>query len=202
MMILTGPQGSGNHMWAKIFALHPEVYGWSALLDNYWIGHDQEPFADCWHNPELLKTRDWSTHDYYVTSISAPYMYQGQLTTPDFQAFARVCRSLNIIVKFAILGRDKNILELQQQRVRNDYTVTTAIEEFNKFEMPVFLSYELLQLYGSKYIDIMSQRFPFPVAAYDPRVAEIIAEDKNKKYISQCDPTETDVMAQKASGLI
>ena len=28
MLIVTGPQGSGNHLFAKLFNLHPEVYGW------------------------------------------------------------------------------------------------------------------------------------------------------------------------------
>jgi hypothetical protein len=55
ILILTGPQGSGNHMWSKIFALHPQVRGWQALLDQYWIGHDQEPWAQYWQDPAQLK---------------------------------------------------------------------------------------------------------------------------------------------------
>jgi hypothetical protein len=43
LLIITGPQGSGNHMWSKILALHPAVNGWSALLEEYWIPHDREP---------------------------------------------------------------------------------------------------------------------------------------------------------------
>ena len=47
MLIITGPQGAGNHMWAKIFSLHPEVFGWNTLLDNYWESHRfSEPFAN------------------------------------------------------------------------------------------------------------------------------------------------------------
>jgi hypothetical protein len=93
LLIFTGPQGSGNHLWSKIFALHPEVSGWSALLDTYWIPHDQEPFAACWRDPALLKTRDWSQKDYYVTSISCPYIDDTQWAIPnivDFAAQARV----------------------------------------------------------------------------------------------------------------
>ena len=39
MLVLTGPQGAGNHLWSKIFSLHPKVYGWKTLLDNYWEAH-------------------------------------------------------------------------------------------------------------------------------------------------------------------
>ena len=36
LAVLTGPQGSGNHLWSKIFSLHEDVFGWKSLLDNYW----------------------------------------------------------------------------------------------------------------------------------------------------------------------
>ena len=39
MLILTGPQGAGNHLWSKILSLNYEVYGWKCLLDNYWEAH-------------------------------------------------------------------------------------------------------------------------------------------------------------------
>lgn len=67
ILILTGPQGSGNHMWSKIFALHPSVYGWQELVDEFWIGHDHEPFAQCWADHTQLDNFDWSKSDYYVT---------------------------------------------------------------------------------------------------------------------------------------
>ena len=28
ILIITGPQGSGNHLYSKIFAMHPLVNGW------------------------------------------------------------------------------------------------------------------------------------------------------------------------------
>ena len=74
ILIITGPQGSGNHLFSKIFALSEQVHGWSALNQQYWIGHDQEPFARYWHDPVLLDQFNWS-HDYYVTSVSCPYVY-------------------------------------------------------------------------------------------------------------------------------
>ena len=34
MLIVTGPQGSCNHMFSKLFNWHPEVYGWD--MEKYW----------------------------------------------------------------------------------------------------------------------------------------------------------------------
>ena len=62
ILIITGPQGSGNHLFSKIFALSPEVQGWAALNEKYWIGHDQEPFAEYWHDPSLLENFKWERH--------------------------------------------------------------------------------------------------------------------------------------------
>jgi hypothetical protein len=73
MLILTGPQGAGNHLWSKVLSLHPKVYGWKTLLENYWEAHRfAEPFAQHWRDHTLLKSFDWSQSEYYFTSISLP----------------------------------------------------------------------------------------------------------------------------------
>jgi hypothetical protein len=199
LLILTGPQGSGNHMWSKIFALHPTVSGWSSLLNTYWIGHDQEPWADCWANPELLSRRNWGTHNYYVTSVSAPYMNNGTATVPNFKKFAQAAQNAGLQVKFAVLGRDRNIVEMQQQRVRKRVTLLQAVTEFSQFAQPAFLSYELLHLYQEQYLQQLSQQLAFPIACADPRLKEIIEEDTNAKYFSAVDHHPTDDLAHKTS---
>jgi hypothetical protein len=209
ILILTGPQGAGNHLWSKIFALHPDVAGWSALLDTYWIGHDQEPFADCWENPNRLKDFDWTQSDWYVTSISVPYMLNGMPTVPDLHAFVTQLQTLGMRVKFAVLGRDRNIVRLQQTRVRGLSTVGTALSQYSElispaeqirpFATPVFLSYELLHLYQDKYLEMIAQQLNFPMATNDARLAEILAEDTNRKYISQVEHQPTDDLAHHAS---
>ena len=93
MLILTGPQGAGNHLWSKIFSLHPEVYGWKTLLENYWEAHRfAEPFARYWRDPSLLKEFNWAQSDYYFTSISCPLGIIGSdvnpIWNPDLMAFA------------------------------------------------------------------------------------------------------------------
>ena len=201
MLIITGPQGSGNHLWSKIFALHPDVYGWHALLHKYWIGHDQEPFADCWRNPELLKQRDWTTADYFVTGVSTPYMDNGQRTVPDVVRFAATALGLGIRVKIALIGRDRNILGYQESRVRGEPTFEIALTEFAKLRTwnPVFLSYELLHLYKQDYLQQISKQLDSPIDFKNPGLDNILTEDTNSKYFTTVDYHPTDDLARHAS---
>jgi len=199
ILILTGPQGAGNHLWSKIFALHPQVTGWSALLEQYWIGHDQEPFAAYWQDPEQLRYYRWAQSDWYVTSMSVPYMMNGQPTVPDFKSFVTRLQQAGLRIKFAVLGRDQNIVQMQQTRVRGAPTLETALAEFDQFAAPVFLSYELLHLYGRKYLDNIQQQLGFPIATTDPRLKDILAEDANTKYFKPVAHHPTDDLARHAS---
>lgn len=199
ILILTGPQGAGNHLWSKIFALHPQVTGWSALLDTYWIGHDQEPFAQYWQDPEQLRYYRWAQSDWYVTSMSVPYMMDGTPTVPNFKSFVTKLQIAGLRIKFAVLGRDKNIVQMQQARVRGAPTLDTALAEFDQLAAPVFLSYELLHLYGQKYLENVAQQLAFPIATADPRIKEILAEDANTKYFTPVAHHATDDLARHAS---
>ena len=152
LLIITGPQGSGNHLWSKIFALHPQVCGWKHLLDTYWIGHDQEPFARYWKYPQQLNEFDWTQSNYYVASVSVPYMDNGTATVPNFKEFIEELRKLNIVVQVAVIGRDQSILKEQQKRVRDSETLPLALAEVARFTNVDFLSYELLHLYKETYL--------------------------------------------------
>ena len=203
LLILTGPQGSGNHLFSKIFALHPGVSGWGALLDTHWIGHDQEPFADYWNNPSLLQDKDWSSHDYWVTSISCPYANHGVVTVPNYSEFIDTVQELGIKVKIAIIGRDRNILQYQQHRVRD----RISLPEFEQ-QLPyirtldsVYVSHELLNLYGAHYIESISAWLDFPVNTDDPRFNDIIKEDTNSKYFSPAETQDLDAFVRHVSGL-
>lgn len=181
LLIITGPQGSGNHLFSKIFALSPEVHGWSELNKRYWIGHDQEPFAEYWHRPELLDNFAW-THNYYVTSISCPYVYKGETLVPDYDAFISRC---TVPVKLAVIGRDQTILEYQQTRVRGRITkheLLGVVDNLMKYN-PMFISQELLYLYGANYIKSLGQQLEFPVSQDLNQIQEVLKEDANKKYI-------------------
>ena len=201
LLIITGPQGSGNHLWSKIFALHPDVYAWHALLHEYWIGHDHEPFAKYWADPEQLKEFDWGNCEYFVTSVSTPYMNNGESTVPNIIRFAATAMGLGIRVKIAIIGRDRNILQYQETRVRGQATFETALKEYKKLMTwdPVFLSYELLHLYGAQYLHQLQKQLEFPIDFNDPGLNNILQDDTNSKYFQPVDHHPTDDLAQHTS---
>ena len=203
LLIITGPQGSGNHLFSKIFALHQEVYGWKDLLDEYWIAHDHEPFSDCWNMPSLLNSIDWTGMDNYVTSISCPYADNGVTKIPRYRDFVNALQQLGIRVKFAIIGRDQTILKYQQERVRDTHSYPKFEEQLkyiNTLE-PVYLSTELLYLYKDNYLKSLSKILDFPIAHDDPRVFEILKQDANEKYFKSIPQQELDKTVRKVSGL-
>jgi hypothetical protein len=182
MIILTGPQGSGNHLWSKIFSLHPEVFGWKTLLDNYWEAHRfAEPFCEHWKNPSKLTDFDWSTHEYFFTSISIPLGIQEKKWEPNIMKFANEVEKLGIKTQILVIGRDQNILGHQQNRLRGESTLPLFMKQLPKFDNPIFLSYELLYLYKQDYLK--SLNVGIPIAWDDPRVDEILSNDPNDKYV-------------------
>lgn len=199
LLILTGPQGSGNHLWSKIFALHRQVLGWRALNSEYWIGHDEEPWAHYWQNPQDLRNAPWGVSDWHVTSISVPYMNNGTATVPDFKGFVTGVQNLGHRVKFAVLGRDQNILQYQETRVRGGVTLELALNEYSRFAMPTFLSYELLHLYGRQYLQKVEKDLEFPIDYNNSLIDEIIKEDTNTKYFTAVGAQPTDQLAKHAS---
>lgn len=202
-LIITGPQGSGNHLFSKIFALNNQVYGWQDLLDEYWIHHFKEPFAEHWNNPELLKTFDWSLSDFYVSSISCPYAKKENLmlpVIPDYRAFIETLESIGIKVKLAIIGRDKNILETQQRRVRGRFSLPDFQKQLTYLDTraDAFLSTELLYLYKGLYIKNIGKILDFPVNHNDASIGEILKEDQNAKYIKDIETQPLDLYIRGA----
>jgi hypothetical protein len=195
MLILTGPQGAGNHLWSKVLSLHPEVYGWKSLLDNYWEAHRfSEPFARHWKNHNLLNEFDWTQSEYYFTSISCPLGIIGSdvnpVWNPDVAGFANAVRACGVYVDFAVVGRDQTILANQQTRIRSQPTIDMLLEQLPKISTPTFLSYELLYLYKQNYLK--SLQLNIPVAWNDARIDEILADDANIKYIHSIEHNELD----------
>ena len=196
MLILTGPQGAGNHLWSKIFSLHPEVYGWKSLLENYWEAHRfSEPFAQHWRDHSLLRSFDWTQSEYYFTSISLPLGIIGSdvnpIWMPDIEGFINSVRACGILVEVAVVGRDQTILQYQQTRIRSQPTFPMFLEQLAKISNPTFLSYELLYLYKQEYLK--SLKFDFPIAWDDQRISEILADDANSKYIHAVDVNPLDL---------
>ena len=198
LLILTGPQGSGNHLWSKIFALHPKVFGWSALLDTYWIGHHEEPFSLCWKNPDLLHAFNWDKSNYFVTSISCPYFYNKQPNIPKYFEFFNTAR-LYCDTSFVIVGRDVNILEKQEERVRGEKTYPKFLKELEKIKYAdkIYLSTELLYLYRQEYLETLNNFFP--IDFNNPMIDDIIKINENRKYVSQISQQPLDLKIKQVS---
>ncbi len=201
ILILTGPQGSGNHLWSKVLGLHASVLGWQDLQQEYWIGHDREPFNECWRDVNLLADFDWSVSDYYVTSISVPYMDNGKATIPPIRAFGEACERLGLRVIYGIIGRDRNILGMQEQRLRSGETYPMALEIYQRLplERIYYLSHELLILYRQRYLAKIGQDLDFPVAVQDPRVEEFLEDNANAKYLRPIEHHWVDDLARLTS---
>lgn len=190
MLILTGPQGAGNHLWSKVFSQHPEVYGWKTLLENYWEPHRfNEPFAEYWRDPAKLKDFDWTQSEHYFTSISVPLGIPGDdvnpLWEPNLQSFQQAVHACGIDTRFAVVGRDQNILREQQTRIRTQPTLPMFMQQMP--QDAIFLSYELLYLYQDAYVRSLDVNIPV-----DPNVAWMLEDDANAKYVHGVDRNELD----------
>ena len=198
LLILTGPQGSGNHLFAKIFSSHKSVYGWK-MKHNEWQGHHEEPFGIHWRIPYLLKIVE-PKKKYYVTSISCPYFYKKKPTIPNYKKFIKYA-NMSFDVQICIIGRDKNILYEQQKRVRSKHTSPVALKNFESLLKynPYFVSYELFHLYGLDYCKSISKLFKFPIDT--KKVKELLKPkyNTNKKYITKIKKGLFDKHAYKAS---
>ena len=127
LLIITGPQGSGNHVFSKCLAVHENVYGWKSLLNTYWEGHHHEPFAKYWNDPELLHEFDWAQKEHYVTSISCPFVKNKEPHIPMYEKFIKQLElELGKKVQTGQFGADMKV------SLVNDGPVTIIIDSKNK----------------------------------------------------------------------
>lgn len=192
LLIITGPQGSGNHLFSRILSTHPNVGGWKSLLDQYWVPSDLEPFADFWVNPDKLTFKDFDGYDYWLANVSCPFFYDGQRYIPKIKEVAERALALGIDVKIAIITRDKNINAEQQLRVRKEITTPIAQDYYYNHLLtgtfPVhFLSNEALFLHREHYLQYISRILSFPVDYNNPDIFKYITDDPNAKYVKHVD---------------
>lgn len=181
LLIITGPQGSGNHLFSKVLGYHSDVNGWD-FGDKYWIPSDEEPFAECWVDPS--KTKSMLTQDYIVANVSVPFVYDGVKQIPQIQQVVYEAQDAGYEVKVCIVVRDNNINKEQQRRVRKEITLPTALQYYYNLDATLeFLSHESLYLYGGAYLRWLSKVLDFPIAYSDERVLKDINEDQNAKYV-------------------
>jgi hypothetical protein len=192
LLIITGPQGSGNHLFSRIFSTHASVGGWKQLLDEYWVPSDLEPFAEYWVYPERLSAKDFEGYDYWLANVSVPFVYDGVRQTPKILEMAKRARKLGIDVTIAIIVRDQNIQTEQQLRVRKEITLPIAQEYYYDHlltsDFPVhFLDNEALFLHREHYLRWVSKLLKFPVDYNNPDIFKFIEEDPNRKYVKHVD---------------
>jgi hypothetical protein len=188
LVIITGPQGSGNHFFSRVFSTHPKVGGWKSLLEKYWVPSDEEYFAKYWVKPEELSEKDFGGYDYWLANVSCPFYYDGVRYIPKVKEFTEKVQSLGIDVQICIIVRDQNINSEQQKRVRGEVTLPVAMHYYqnniigNGFKVH-FLDNEAFFLHRQYYLKWVSELLDFPIDYNNPDIFKFINEDPNKKYI-------------------
>ena len=180
LLIVTGPQGSGNHLFARLFSMHPNVVGWESLHDNYWVPSDEEPFARYWVYPEELK---FPEGDFFCANVSVPFFYDGVRQTPKIKEVAYKAISMGVQPIIAVIVRDRNINELQQVRVGGECTMDIATEYYKDIACH-FIDHEAFFLYKEKYIEYLGRLLEFPVTKEG--IDNFISVDANHKYVFPC----------------
>ena len=126
---------------------------------------------------------------YAVTSISNPYIENWLPKIPPIYEFVEKVESLGIEVQPVVIGRDRNILTHQQNRLRGGPTWGNMPQLIQWMNIPpFFVSQELLYLYRNQYIRSLSKWLDFPLAWDNPHIDEILKNDANEKYIHAADP--------------
>jgi hypothetical protein len=188
LLIITGPQGSGNHLFSRLLSLHPDVSGWEELKNKYWVPSDLEPFADYWINPDLLTKDKFTGSQYHLANVSCPFMYDGVRYVPRILEVAEQAKLLGIDVQIAIIVRDQNINAEQQRRVRGEVTTPIAQEYYYNSllnsNFPVhFLDHEAFFLHKQHYLKWISKILDFPVELDSEKIHRFIDQDANHKYV-------------------
>lgn len=189
LLIITGPQGSGNHFFSRVFSTHPKVGGWKSLLEKYWVPSDEEYFAKYWVNPEELSEKDFEEYDYWLANVSCPFFYDGVKYVPKIKEFVERAQSLGVNVQICIIVRDQNINSEQQIRVRGEVTLPVAMNYYQNslfesgFEIN-FLDIEAFFLHKQYYLKWVSELLDFPIDYKNPDIFKFVTEDPNKKYVN------------------
>ena len=200
---MTGPQGSGNHLFSKALGQNKNIFVWPSLQEKYWEGHDLEPFAEYWKDPSKLNEFNWSQSNYFITSISCPYFDDGVETIPQYNDFINIAKKFADI-QFLIIGRDRNIMRLQQERVRGKHTTPDFMSQIDDIIFnynTIFASQEMLYLYKLNYLQWLEKELGLldsELTVDSNRLLEILSKDANEKYISQTE-SELDKIIKLAS---
>ena len=177
LLIVTGPQGSGNHLFARLLSAHPMVKGWDSLKDNYWVPSDEEPFARYWVYPEELQ---FPEGDFFCVNVSVPFFYDGVRRTPKIKEVAYRAVTMGVEPIIAVVCRDRNINELQQKRVGGEVTMDIALDYYSDLRHH-FIDHEAFFLYKERYMEYLGRILEFPVTKEG--IDNFVTVDANHKYV-------------------
>ena len=188
ILLLTGPQASGNHLWSKIYAMHPEVQGWEGLKREYWINHQGEPFKNIWTNPDSIDSIPWNEFPYWAISISCPFVDRdGRDDRTMFPQYDVVLPRLEDKgdLQIGIIGRDQTIMgnaQVRKRGVKSFHNMLNKIDYLTMYDH-IFLSSELLYLYRRDYLASINGQSIVPIDFDNSRLHYILNEDPNTKYV-------------------
>ncbi len=189
ILVISGPQGTGNHVFSKVLSMHSNVHGWDQLLREYWINHDNAPFKDIWNTPENIDNYDWTEHENYVLSVSGPYVDKDAMGVRQtkYPNYKEVLRRLNEKgnLQVGIIGRDQNITaqnQLRKRGVESLHNYLNKIEDIMEYRH-TFLSVELLYMFRHQYVKSLDSVLDIPVDYINERLHYILNKDPNAKYV-------------------
>ena len=193
LLIVTGPQGSGNHFFSRVLSQHPDVEGWEDLKKEYWVPSDLEPFADYWVDHTKLTADQFANSEYFLANVSCPVYINGVRQFPKIREVADRARELGIRVTIALIVRDKNINTVQQQRLMQGYASLPEAQEYyynnilDSGHEVHFVDHEAFFLHGKHYLKWLSKILDFPIAWDSDRINDFIEKDANHKYVQAID---------------
>lgn len=187
VILLTGPQGSGNHLWSKVFTTWADK--------EYWVGHKDEPHSNLWENMNSWKEIPFLSNT--VISISIPYAVRGNTTFPDIKLWKKIMVDRDIDHKICAITRDENINFLQNKRVRPENNYYKAVEYIKTLDIDCFLSTETLMLYQWKYVEQVCRQLQFSIDKKDVDFSQSF----NEKYVKYVQEFELDEQVWEVSGI-
>jgi len=187
VILLTGPQGSGNHLWSKVFTTWADK--------EYWVGHKDEPHSSLWENMNSWKEIPFLSNT--VISISIPYAVRGNTTFPDIKLWKKIMVDRDIDHKICAITRDENINFLQNKRVRPENNYYKAVEYIKTLDIDCFLSTETLMLYQWKYVEQVCRQLQFSIDKKDVDFSQSF----NEKYVKYVQEFELDEQVWEVSGI-
>jgi len=185
VILLIGPQGSGNHLWSKVFTTWADK--------EYWVGHKDEPHSNLWEDMDSWRTHSFSGNT--VISISIPYAVRGNTTFPDIKLWKEIMSERGIDHKICVITRDMNINWLQNKRVRPVNYYHIAVKYIQTLDIDCFLSTETLLLYKEQYIDQLSKQLDYPI----PHKEVDFEQSFNEKYVHYVESFHLDDTVRRVS---